>query len=731
MIKFLDLDTGYSFDGFWKNDQTKGYTFWFPNEQSTNISYSMPICILTDDPKEILLKFEDNEIFSILESANTEYVIDGYVFKEPKCNKELTIGTLERPFEKLNDKWYGYIVYIIGEGKYSGEFICKMNIGDEGFIRVGADFYEEYEPTKINLANFGVEIPEDIQKTIYSSNVHEDKQDNILVNRKFKELLSNYWDIVANKGSYKSLINSLKWFEWGDLLRIKEIWKTNNAGISTFVDRNISPIFEGKSTDYFENYIKTTYISLYCSLSTEQDTYDIEENPKLTETVFKWSKDDINLKLSLLSQFFGTFFLPIHMSVLHCTAEDTVFTNAIKTVIGTEMSRNDNVDSFESIKTNVKPLHILSNVKAYVKEDTMFANLTKNIEDRFGVDAMTDDTQLLNQYYAGPGAIIPIEFEISNRKYGEFITRTVVKIDNKVYEFHNAIHGKGNSIKFGFNFLATESKQYEIDFAFILSSGKTFNKHIEFNVKDIDNVVLNVYKICAKDDTAGFTYEDFKDVSEFKHTFKIQKTTNSNQPYIQYLPYSITDDSNYKGIKLNRTVVFECKDISEEALNYLNEQFENYLQFHKCTDDALTYLVYVSKRFYEDLPAYEYNEQYKIIRNDLGFYPQFHSLNIISGDTLNDYTLKQDEAICCAAEIDLIDYNIPFNYGKTLNHAEWEFKNSTTDDVYKLDSSSQQPFVAPNDRILTPGYYDIKFRYRLNECDCIHEINLNSAFRIK
>ena len=89
------------------------------------------------------------------------------------------------------------------------EYIDSFWIGDEEFL-VGADFYQENESLRINASNMGMNIPPQIQGAVYDSNVHEEKHDNILINRKFKELVSNYWDLIANRGSYKSLINTLK-----------------------------------------------------------------------------------------------------------------------------------------------------------------------------------------------------------------------------------------------------------------------------------------------------------------------------------------------------------------------------------------------------------------------------------------------------------------------------------------------------------------------------------------
>ena len=80
----------------------------------------------------------------------------------------------------------------------------KLNNKEKEAIKVAIDAYGEDESLYINLSNNGLEIPYTIQKAIYESNVHEDNPDIILVNRKSKALLSNYWDILANKGSYKS-----------------------------------------------------------------------------------------------------------------------------------------------------------------------------------------------------------------------------------------------------------------------------------------------------------------------------------------------------------------------------------------------------------------------------------------------------------------------------------------------------------------------------------------------
>ena len=124
--------------------------------------------------------------------------------------------------------------YILGRSEDPGEYVGNFWINDVEY-RISADFYVENEILKENLRNFESKLPESIQKAIYENNVHEELNDNILINRKNKELLMNYMSIMGNKGSYDSILNSINWFEWGDLLRLEEFWKRyiiNHFGVT-------------------------------------------------------------------------------------------------------------------------------------------------------------------------------------------------------------------------------------------------------------------------------------------------------------------------------------------------------------------------------------------------------------------------------------------------------------------------------------------------------------------
>lgn len=771
-MKFLDLNTGYSFDGLWTGLQSKGYVFWFPNEQSINLTYTMPICILTDDSDIIVdsdisvasvdtdiavpaltLTIEENDIFSFIVNDEKTDTIDGYTFTEPRYTN--TITTVP---EKIG-KYYAHIVNVACSSKNEGEFICKIKIGDSGYIRVGADFYGEWEPTYINLSNMGVEIPDTVQKAIYDSNVHEDLTDNILINRKFKELLSNYWDIIANKGSYKSLKNALEWFEWDDTLNVKEIWRHSDAGRIVFDDREIMSVIENKVEDTFNNFLKTTFISLYCAMQEETDEYDSEGNPELKAVVLKWSRDDLQLKLALLAQFFGIYFLPIHLSILHAAVEDKVFTNAIKQVYGTDVKRDDCFGDFNYVECNIKENAVfkMTNVSAQVTDSTIFGIDYPNALS-FGVDIFTKNDKITTEslktfaqhYYTGPGVIIPIEVIIPNQNSGDFVKETLVDFTDENsnvarHIFYDIIKVKHNRIKIKFNFLAKSAQHYSITMNFMLASGKTITRLIEFDVEDADNLNINIYKVRSKDDSNGFTITDFKDTSSSKYLFKIQNDNTTNA-YIQYLPYMLPTDSrytNYKGIKLTRTVIVDL--MNKNKLEHIHNDSEilfiralmkdDFLEFAKYDDTGqMTYLIFVSKKFYTDVPNAIYNNKFNykfnIIRNDLGFYPQFHYLEKMNGNSIDDYTINQYEAVCCAVEINNGNAIEDFRYGHLINDAEWTFYNPVTVETIQLPFSSRTPFVAKSKPQINDGYYDVSFKYSLTN-GVANECRLDSAFRIK
>jgi hypothetical protein len=308
--------------------------------------------------------------------------------------------------------------------------------------------------------------------------------------------------------------------------------------------------------------------------------------------------------------------------------------------------------------------------------------------------------------------------------------------------------------------LVKEDAEYELNFMFVTGSSRTINRTLKFNVIDPDNIHLQMYKVKSKKDTFGMTYDDWFDTSCNEYFYRIQTYDTSRftkRPdgtydtskwyYTQYMPYMSPDNinyANYDGVKLSRTIVFDVTNKNGKSkeplqgnnLDYVRRWMSgDYLEFNKKDESGnLIYLIYVSKRFFADVPSMIKKKisDYNIIRNDLGFYPQFHRLEKMNGNSIDNYTLSQYEAICCGPEIlDSSKSNaLQFKYGHLINDVEWSFINNTTGEIINHTASVRKPFVINiNNEQMKDGYYNVSFKYKLY--DTVHNMQLDSAFRKK
>ncbi len=735
MVKFVDLEKGLVYDGY------KPYIFWINNGLSTDLIYTKSIGVLSDK-SSINISIPSNPIFKLI---NIDVLLkDINNFKASECYECKSIG------EGVNGK-YLHIIYISACSNECGEFHESLYIDGEEF-ELGADFYTENESMYINLSNFGVEIPDSIQKAIYETNIQEDKKDNILLNRKFKELMSNYWDMLANRGSYKSLMNSLKWFEWGDIVRINEVWKQYTAGTVELSTETLTATLNDLYRDKLINFTKTTYVALYAAMQevmkeNGEILYDNEMNPRLKNIVALWSREEMSLKMSLLGNFYKNFFMPIHLDLLHSTIEDIVFPNNEKILKGSIIDRTDQIFNFEYVSSNVDNTEnfFLGNVRTQVGPDTIFGVQWKEGEDykdvfTIGVEDTTKGqyAQIMytdnniktfgSQLYTGVGVVIPVEITIPMHK-NDFIKKTTISIgindkwNTKIFPtIFNEVDGKCN-IKF--NLLCKVDGEWEVRFSFLSGDSKTYIKNLKFNIIDPSTTKLNVYRILHKfkpkledlmepDTTNEYVFRRY-----FEDIFMSEEDKKKNTSYIQYLPVS----KDGGGIRLNHLIVMKGNWTEDTWLkdNYfmiLKRAEYSSVEISEKDMDQL-YTICISKKF--NFRPKSYLNAYKtsnMIKNTYTYISQFHQLIPLSGDTLLDYTISDDIPVCIKPDI---------KFGKLIKDWEWEFENASTLEVIKLPSI-QEPFVAPTRKELLPrGYYNIKFKYSLIDGQT-NEIKMTSAF---
>lgn len=889
MIRFINLQNGAVYNG------SKPYIHWFDGEQSVGLIYSQPLCIITDDD---FIKVElKSDTFSLVNpQIPSEESINGFNYKNINSIKVDYLDTQATSLDnKLQFKEYnGYkicIIYILGSSNVAAEYIDELHINNEIF-NIGADFYAENESLYINASNFGINIPESVQKAFYSTNILEEKKDNIILNRKFKELLSNYWDIIANKGSYKSLLNSLKWFEWGDVVRLREIWKHEDFGKTIYDDRALCSILEDKYKDTLNGFAKTSYIALYTAMQKLNiGKYDNEKNPELEEISHIWSKNDLMLKMCLLGNFYETYFMPIHLDLIHSTIEDIVFTNTFKMTSTGKISRVDHfydVNDFTCVVNNGDDIK-LTNVSVGVDPITLFANKNtlsyntvicgvKPLLDVKDLKSDNDLKYLYTQNYNGIGAIVKVHCEIPMSS-GDFIKREFLLI-KFINEFqitdYKIFHENDGKVTIDFCLLVTEpttqNNKYQMTLKFDTASGKTFIKNLTFDVIDITNATLNLYKLEKNSNlvdlnTKSRIYPSFTNIgsNEFtsykqylptpsndsgvgynnivvfdllkydllernvnnwivttanennesnKNDYDIKYFTNSikinhlndhpsryfvvlykfdntyikkgekyilefdmnlvlkndyNKQYITILPNIwssnsedkltnnkdqikiLNNNSNHVKIELTAIEDGENNGLHQiyipviEGLNYFDQIIisnislrwvpKNYIWVTKDSsvfenvETPYKYLIGISKDFKtEKCKIYDNRILNSIYRNDLGFFPEFHDLIEFGGDNLNDFEIKPNEVLCVIPTINSKDGDIDFNWRKNIEKEVWIFENVSTGEKFLYKANIQSSIIAGNYKLLTPGYYNVIFRYTLIGENNEHELILNSTF---
>ena len=552
-MKFVNLHTGNVFNG------SSPYIHWFEGQQSTGMIYVQPLCFISDNSqshvscdcdKFSLLLISHNNLGTATEDINGfKYRnLESLKVSEMKCCKGY----------KMENGNYLHIIYIMAHSDDAAEYVGSIFI-DEEEILIGADFYQENESLKINASNLGVNIPSQIQSAIYGSNVHEEKRDNILINRKFKEVVSNYWDLIANKGSYKSLINSLKWFEYGDIVKLREIWGHNDDGRIVYDDRDLKYMLSENYKVTLNSFFKTTYFAIRCALQKETGKFTDEHNPELEAKVFKWSIEDMSLKMSLLGNFYESYFMPIHTELIQCSIEDMVFSNTIKITNNTLCSMNSLANLCGTFKCTVNDGKdvVIGDVSVGVDRDTIFGVKpgetydiqpvgVKPISD---IDIINDDPELkglLSQNYHGPGAVVPIECDFGGDKIvrGDIL---VLSDGKELYVEDNEINLKNSGDTLKFNILLLSEKN-TINLHFIGVSGKHYSKTIDITVKDISDVVLGLYKIKRK---KSIDLSDFGKPSNLFTTSRINIPSNITNIYKQYIPCVLGDSS---GVGLNHVI---------------------------------------------------------------------------------------------------------------------------------------------------------------------------------
>lgn len=687
MIRFIDKNTGNVFNG------SKPYIHWFDGKQSLGLNYDKSFIILTDTP-EVTIKTNSN-IFYVVDNSKINNNIEKTYYDKTYLDLNFikTNELYQSGITKVSD-YYLYTFNIIAQGKTVGEITDSFYINDEEFL-IGADFVEENEMLNINLGNFGVEFSNEIQRAIYEKDINEQKTDFVLLNRKYKELLNEYINIIANKGSYKSLINSLKWFEYGDIVKIYEYWKHAEPNKNYLSKRDITQFVNEQTENLLLSNTKTTFIGISIALERlkkingyieYENKYQVnlndypqllnEPNPVLENTVMLWSKNEMMLKSVLLGNFFATYFLPIHLDLIHSTIENVIYTDTIKITQFPKIERFDNLDNIYPIKCKLEKTYHLTNVETFTNPDTLFGFNDRNILSENLIQLGVDNTfkqygDTINnslsydlQHFKGIGVVIPFNCEMQTENSSSIITNATIKIYRKNNKNKFEIFNERNDysvdyqavnglFSINFNILIQQIGDYKIQLSFRRSDGVIYLKTFDFSVDGENYIDLKMYKLVPRylyDELKGlpntFNWMSDKNILEFGNIAdyvlnpiqyslhgkteepstiytqfisatkeNIENTVHTNQVFIFKHDSNNAYDDFYNNIQFKINGVKKYfSDVANDFIKIEMDRFGNSVQENENNDEVLVTIGENPKITYTILI-----NKYPIIKNDLKY----------------------------------------------------------------------------------------------------------------
>ena len=555
---FNEKPIGYEYEEneyvFWLNDRLE-------YRLSINNYYVKPIYFIYEtsnpDDLEIKIYFNNSNIFKLLSPISIQEKIssleslddfirfdsDSDIIKSELNNDDLYAVSTAELRGDVEYEFNMFPLYVIGLSEEEGTWLSNLMIyiNDNGYetwcpITIGGMFVNEYEELIINGQNMGISLPKDILKSIYQESIYNDEYNVELYNKKLKEYLLNYMGIRGELGNYNSVLNSLKWFGYGNKISISKLLKTDNSIQTQFI-RNYFNI-EGDMLKSFNKFKLDALVSLMIMINKESDeTYPIdfereflmgENKPKLIDlinhlekvkignhdmeidddpekyfywkTYFDFSFTELGIKLSLLKYYYEKYFLPLHLNVHTASLGHLVFANDMK------MHSSVNINIAQPIATAYNEEFEIefpgNNVHYYTKQihyiDSNFNEFSSNymnIHDNNEIFYKMDDT-CIN---------IPIKFKNTG------LYNCILLLERENYENIQYIHyidkeltlelrydynGKYFEYKYPLIKFFKNKKEYvgNIKYAYIYGNEKLYSDYFDSYDKMIDHAITTVLK---------------------------------------------------------------------------------------------------------------------------------------------------------------------------------------------------------------------------------------------
>ena len=233
-------------------------------------------------------------------------------------NRAMQINLAFRPDDETDYKTYLFLEDL------NGTAFAKIEIYGEGL--------NEDERLRALLETLGYDILPSDSIIFDSSDVNEPNPDWDLINRKRKELINEYSNIFPFLGSYKALINIIKFYGYQNL-HVKEYWKNvdlRSKNYGKIRQTDIIDIFSPAAnyndarTVPSKIYKKTNQFGLFYNITEATNQYDIDGLPIVKES-FTFTIQEVLIKLFALKKKLEQFFLPLNARIIDIVGEAIYF----------------------------------------------------------------------------------------------------------------------------------------------------------------------------------------------------------------------------------------------------------------------------------------------------------------------------------------------------------------------------------------------------------------------
>lgn len=273
-------------------------------------------------------------------------------------------------------------IYVLLQNRNNIEDTIKI-----GEINVTVECIGEDERFRTLFANFGIPDPALYPTLFKSADIKEDKIDWELVNMKSKELFLSYDEIFPYVGTYKALINAVKFLGFDDVY-FREWYKDIKNKITFSKRLNINENFNDYNDLVIDNILDNTFstkklnkLTLVYKLNEESGEYDEYDNP-IIKNVYAYSVDEVLLKIESLKKWLERNIIALNCRIIEITGEGVVYEKQAYKVYPSIMQNLEYEDiiEFEPIVKNKieKLVDGSANIKVSILNNTETSAITFN-----------------------------------------------------------------------------------------------------------------------------------------------------------------------------------------------------------------------------------------------------------------------------------------------------------------------------------------------------------------